>query len=192
MPVPRYRVVPGRERAIEVVGVRAWMPLEVKSSKVLPKKERLGSRERRPETLERPVPVRSEKESVPRLKEPPEMERPLEVESPAVSSPPLKEEVALELYALKEEAEVMPETESAVPGVVVPTPALPVESTMKAVLVPVPVEVETAKSGMEERVGVDVPEMLKIAKGVVEPNPSFPEELVRVEVAVPVPRYRLP
>jgi|SRR3989338_228723 len=119
---------------------------------------------------------------------PPEMVRPLEEARPAVSSPPLKEEVALALKALKEEARVTPETDSAWLGVVVPMPTLPVESMMKAVEVAAPVEVLTAIMGREERVGVEVGEMEKTAKGEEEPRPNFPAELVRVEVARPVPR----
>lgn len=116
------------------------------------------------------------------------MVRPFEVERPAVSNPPLNEEEAAELKALNWLAETVPETESAVPGEVVPTPALPVESMMKALVVAEPVEVEMAKMGTVERVGVEVGEMENRAKGEVEPRPNFPAAEVRVEVARPVPR----
>ena len=58
-----------------------------------------------------------------------------------------------------------PCTEKSVPGVVVPTPTLPCEVTTKAVEVLFEVEVETAKSGMLER--VEVAEILSLAQGEV-------------------------
>lgn len=74
--------MPGRERAIEVVGVRAWMPSElVKSSKVLPKPAPWSSSQitlpdesvRSFPELPKPVQFRVE------ILSPPETERPVKV-----------------------------------------------------------------------------------------------------------------
>src|SRR3989338_6880626 len=173
----------------ELVGARAEIPKgSVVNLQLSPKNSPLFKRERTPAELVRPVPVRSVNDSEFRLKAPPLMVRPFEEARPAVSSPPLKEEVALALKALKEEARVTPETDSAWLGVVVPMPTFPLASIVKAVEVAAPVEVLTAIMGREERVGVEVGEMEKTAKGEEEPRPNFPAELVRVEVARPVPR----
>ena len=69
------------------------------------------------------------------------------------------------MYVLIDPDVRSPCTEKSVPGVVVPTPTLPCEVTTKAVEVLFEVEVETAKSGMLER--VEVAEILSLAQGEV-------------------------
>jgi hypothetical protein len=99
------------------------------------------------------------------------MMRPLTVEVAEVVSL-VNEEVALVLKALIAPTLARPETAKSVPGVVVPTPTLPLESMMKAEVVERPaLVVATLKSGrLEATEPVEDAWMVKRPQGVVVPR----------------------